>query len=694
MATRIAVDVGGTFTDLALVDQAHNLRISKSPTTPSDHAQGVLNCVDLVAEQMGLPAEEVMGECNYFAHGSTIVTNAVIEGKVAKIGLLLTKGFRDILTCREGGKDDPYNMHEDYPEPYVPRYLTLPVIERIDAQGDILVPLDVGAAEASLRKLIEEYKVKAVAVCLLWSIANPAHEQRIREIVERNWPGFTCVLSSEINPIIREYRRAVTTAIEASIRGLAERYVRSTDEKLKDKGYRETLQIITSSGSVLSAGDAVNKSISMIASGPSMAPVAASWFCREEGDTTGNVIAVDMGGTSFDVSMVKEGQIARTRETRIGKELMGISTIDARSIGAGGGSIAWIDPAGLIHVGPESAGAEPGPACYQKGGMRATVTDANVILGYIDPDYFLGGRMAVDPDLAADVITRDVAGPLELDLREAAFTIWSTTNVNMVAAIQDVTIWQGIDPREYILVSGGGAGNCHSVALAREMNMKRLLVPKFGGVLSAVGGMVADVCADFSGSCFTNTARFNFDGVRELLAKLEGEAQGFLDHLAAPPESTDIEFLVEARYPYQVWELPVRLHGGRIESREDLDRLVEDFHAAHEKVFAIKEPSGSPIECVNWSARAVARMPRVRLQELDPAGPDPEAAIMSTRQAYFREAGGMVETRIYKGDLLGFQNVIEGPAIIEESTTTIVIPPRARAVVSRWGNYNIETMID
>jgi len=694
MAVRIAVDVGGTFTDLALVDQDRNILIAKSPTTPADHAQGVLSCIDLVAEQVGRPAAEVMGQCTYFAHGSTIVTNAVIEGKVAKVGLLVTEGFRDILTCREGGKKDPYLMHEDFPPAYVPRYLTRPVAERMNAEGGVERPLDEGRAEEELRLLIETYRVEAVAVCLLWSIANPAHELKVREIVERRWPGVTCVLSSETNPIIREYRRAVTTAIEASIRNLARRYVQSTNDQLKARNYKETLYIITSAGSVLSADDAVNKSISMIASGPSMAPVAARWFSQVEGDGRGNVIAVDMGGTSFDVSMVKEGEIARTRETKIGPELMGLSTIDARSIGAGGGSIAWIDPAGLIHVGPESAGAVPGPACYRLGGRRATVTDANVILGYIDPDYFLGGRMAIDPGPAAEAVARDVARPLKLDLQEAAFTVWSTTNVNMVAAIQDVTIWQGIDPREYILVSGGGAGNCHAVALAREMGMKRILVPKYGGVLSAVGGLVADVCADFSGSCFTSTDRFNFEGVRELLARLEGQAQQFIDGLAAPPESTEIEFIVEARYPYQVWELPVRLRQSRVESARDLEVLVEDFHAEHEKVFAIKEPPGSPIECVNWSARAVARMPKLRLKELPEAGPDPGAALISTRPAYFRDRGGMVETKIYRGDLLGCGNVIDGPAIIEETTTTIVIPPRARAVVSRWGNYNIATMVD
>lgn len=694
MAVKIAVDVGGTFTDLALVGEDRTISISKSPTTPEDHALGVLNCVDLAAEVLGRSPAEMMADCAYFAHGSTIVTNAVIEAKVAKVGLLTTKGFRDILTVREGGKDDPYRMHEDFPKPYVPRYLTLPVEERVNAEGGIEIPLDEAGAEAALRKLIDEYHVEAVAVCLLWSIANPAHELKIAEIVGRIWPGFTCILSSEANPIIREYRRASSTVIEASIREMAKRYVFSTDDQLKKKGFRGTLYIITSSGSVLAAADASRKAVSMIASGPSMAPVASQWFAQLEGDESGNVISVDMGGTSFDVSMVKEGEIARTRETKIGHEILGISTIDARSIGAGGGSIAWIDPAGLIHVGPQSAGAVPGPACYKLGGQEPTVTDANVVLGYVDPNYFLGGRMEIDLDLAARVITDKIARPLQLSLEDAAFTIWSTTNVNMVAAIQDVTIWQGIDPRDYILVSGGGAGNCHAVALARELGMGRLLVPKFGGVLSAVGGLVADVRAEFSGSCFTGTHRFNFDGVQELLEKLEAEARNFLKSLETDPEDTDIEFYVEARYPYQVWELPVRLRQSRIETQADLDVLVEDFHNEHEKVFAIKEPPGSPIECVNWSSRAVARTPKLSLREQEPAGSDLEEALMSTRKAYFRGMGGMIETKVYKGDLLKHGHIITGPSIIEETTTTIVIPPMARVAVSRWGNYTIETTIE
>jgi N-methylhydantoinase A len=693
MATRIAVDVGGTFTDLVLVDEEQTMRISKSPTTPEDHAKGVKGCIDLVAEDREVPVTTLLEQCNYFAHGSTIITNAVIEGKVSKVGLLVTRGFRDILAIREGGKDDPYNMHEHNPKPYVPRYLTLPVTERINAEGGVETPLDEEEVKEALKKLIEEYKVEIVAVCLLWSIANPVHEQRVREIVEQHWPELTCILSSESNPIIREYRRASSTVIEASVRPLAERYISTMDSALKKDGYQGTLYIITSSGSVLAAGDAADNSVSMIASGPAMAPVAAKWFAELEGDDIGNVISVDMGGTSFDVSMVKQGQIARTRETKVGHELLGINTIDSRSIGAGGGSIAWIDSAGLIHLGPQSAGAVPGPACYDRGGDQATVTDANVVLGYIDPDYFLGGRMKIDPQLAVKAVTENVAKPLNLGLEEAAFTIWSTINVNMVSAIQDVTIWQGIDPREYVLVSGGGAGNCHAVALARELGIKKLLVPKSGGVLSAVGGLVADVSAEFSGSCFTSTHRFNFEGANELLERLEGEAVAFLSRLETPAKDSETELLVEARYPYQVWELPVRLRKNRILSEEDLLTLTEDFHNEHEKVFAIREPKGHPVECVHWSSRAVARMPKIKMKEQKRGGSDPSAALMTNRQAYFRELGGMADTQILRGDRLVFGNVVDGPAVIEETTTTIVIPPGSRAFVTRWGNYSIETQV-
>ena len=369
--------------------------------------------------------------------------------------------------------------------------------------------------------------------------------------------------------------------------------------------------------------------------------------------------------------------------------MLGLSVIDARSIGAGGGSIAWIDPAGLIHVGPESAGAVPGPACYGRGGTRPTVTDANVVLGYIDPEYFLGKRMKISPSLAEEVVQRDISAPLQLGLHEAAFTIWSTVNVNMVSAIQEVTVWQGIDPREYLLVAGGGAAGCHAVSLARDLGMRKILVPRYGGVLSAVGGLIADVSADFTGSLFTITGDFNYQRVNALLEGLEHRARAFLSKMEGAPASNRLEYSVDARYSYQVWEIAVQLRNNRINDQRQLTALSEDFHDSHQRIFGIKEP-GQLIECILWTVRAVAETPEFKLSELNHSKGDSSRAVRSKRNAYFKEAGGMVETAIYHSDSLGRGDRITGPSIIEETTTTIVIPPGCTAEVTSHGDYMID----
>jgi len=691
MSLRICVDIGGTFTDLVSIDEQNNVRIAKSPTTPEDYSVGVLECIRLLASDSGESVAAFLKKCKYFVHGSTVVTNAVIEHKVAKTGFLITRGFRDILLLREGGKENPFDPRKLYPEPYVPRYLTLPVTERINSEGGIEIPLDEKETEAALSTLIEKYHVDSIGVCLLWSIANPNHEKRIREIASKRWPEITCILSSETNPIIREYRRAISTAIEASVRPIAGKYVRGLRQKLTDSGFNGNLYIVTSSGSIIEAEAAATHGISMIGSGPAMAPVAARWFDALDGDKDGNAISIDMGGTSLDVSLVSKGEIARTRESTVGDELLGINVIDARSIGAGGGSIAWVDPAGLIHIGPESAGAVPGPACYNRGGKRPTVTDANVLLGYIDPDYFLGSRMKIIPEMAEEAISECVANPLNIDLHEAAFTIWSTTNVNMVSAIQEMTVWQGIDPREYTLVAGGGAANCHSVALAKELGMKKILVPRYGGVLSALGGLIADVAADFSGSCFTTTNKFDFNRINALLEDLEKQALSFLDKLEGSPGNQRVEFRVDARYSYQVWDIAVKLRKPRIKDGNDLAKLIDDFHMAHEQVFGIMEP-GQLIECVNWSARAISETPEFTIIERDRDKGNSLSGKNGKRKAFFKESGGMVNTSIYRGDNLRDGELLHGPAIIEEATTTIVIPPDCVTKVTTHGNYLIEIL--
>jgi N-methylhydantoinase A len=396
-----------------------------------------------------------------------------------------------------------------------------------------------------------------------------------------------------------------------------------------------------------------------------------------------------MGGTSFDVSIATGGKIELSRETRIADDILAIMKADVRSIGAGGGSVAWRDPGKLVHVGPLSAGAIPGPACYMKGGEEPTVTDANVVLGYLHSDYFLGGRMEIDSHLSAQVIKEKIAMPLDLDVMEAAYTIWTTVNHNMVAAIEDITIWQGVDPREYLLLAGGGACGLHIVPIAQELKMKKIIVPKLSGVLSAVGGLAADMTLDFHASYLTDSERFDYEGVNRCLKDLEVNARRFLSRTGIAEEKTEISFFVEARYAYQVWDLNVVLKGNQVAGKDELDRLVEDFHNTHERVFEIKEP-GQLIEFINWGARAVAKVPNIKIKEKPHGDEDPTYALVAKREAYFRELGGPVETSVYRGDNLSYGARINGPAIIQEPTSTLVIFPGSTATVSKWGNYLIE----
>lgn len=689
MNLRISTDIGGTFTDLVCVDEKGELKVVKVPTTAGDLGQGIFNALDLLAEQYQMSLSDILEHCDTFIHGSTVATNALISRNTAKIGLILTKGHRDIITLREGGKEDAFNVRVDYPEPYVPRYLTLTVTERMNAEGGVEIPLDEAEVRQAIRKLVDEFKVEGIAVCLLWSIVNPAHEDRIGQIIEEEFPGLNYSLSHKVNPIIREYRRAVSTAIDASLLPLIKKYLAELDGELKRKGYAKTLYVFTSAGALLDAEEIAKKPIYSVDSGPAMAPRAGLMYASMEGDREGKILTCDMGGTSFDVSAVTDGRIKLSRETHVGDDTLALMKADVRSIGAGGGSIAWVDPGKLVHVGPLSAGAIPGPACYMRGGQEPTVTDANIILGYLDPDYFLGGQMRINPQLSEKVIKEKIAVPLNLDVLEAAYTIWSTINHSMVAAIEDVTIWQGVDPREYLLVAGGGASGLHIVPIARELKMKRVIVPKLSGVLSAVGGLAADMTMDFHASHFTDSRKFDYEGVNRKLKALEEQARAFLSRTGVAIENTKIELFTEARYAYQVWELDVPLRGYQIEDKETLAQLVEDFHSAHERILGVKE-AGQLIEFVNWEARAIAKVPEVEVREQPYGDEDPTYALVTRRKAYFRELGGLVETPVYRGDKLLCGARVNSPAIIQESTSTLVVFPGSVATVSKWGNYLIE----
>jgi N-methylhydantoinase A len=692
MNLRISTDIGGTFTDLVTCDEKGAMRVYKSPTTPHKYSEGIMRAIEVAAQEMGKSVADVLTECSNFVggslvHGSTITTNAVLQGRVAKVGLICTRGHRDVLTIRHGGeKRNPYNLKEEYAEPYVPRYLTMEVTERVNSEGEIVVPLDEEDVRRAVRRL-HEFNVEVIAVCLLWDIMNSAHEHRIGEIIQEEWPGVPYVLAADLNPCLREVWRTSSACIDASLIPIVGDYMRNLDTTLREKGYRGELSMLTSTGGIMSVEESLAKPIYSIDCGPAMAPVAGKVFGKLERDSN-HVLVMDMGGTSFDISSVIDGRIAVTREAKISGYDLGVAKVDSRSIGAGGGSIAWVDPGGLCHVGPQSAQAVPGPACYGKGGEEPTVTDANLVLGFLDPQYYLGGRMRLYPELAERVIMEKVAKPLKLSLRDAAYTVYTGVNVNMVTAIEELTIWQGIDPNEYLFVSGGSAAGLHVIPICQELGTREALMPKTAGGLSAVGGLFGDMVGEYASGYLTESHEFNFEEVNARLEDLERRAVAFLDRNEIPKSKRRLEFFCEARYPYQIWELPVPLKVNRFKDEKDLQQLVEDFHDVHERVFAVREETH--IECIHWRVRAVGVVDKPKLVEMPLVGKDPSPAFVGTRRLYLGPEIGEAEASCYHGDSLKPGNEIAPPSIIQEDTTTLAVLPGSKVTVTRYGNYLIE----
>ena len=692
MTFRMSIDVGGTFTDLVVTDETGAMTVYKVSTTPPKFSRGVLACVEVVAEEREKSVADILEACSTFiggslVHGSTITTNAVLEGKVAKVGFITTRGHRDILSFRQGGeKRNPYKWNEDYLAPYVPRYLTMEVTERINSEGEVVVPLDEDDVRQAVRQL-KKYNVAAIAVCLIWDIMNPTHDRRIGEIIKEEWPEVPYVLAADLNPCLREAWRASSACIDASLIPVVGNYFTDLDTSLREKGYKGNLSMLTSTGGIMSIKESLAKPIYSIDCGPAMAPVAGRMFGKLERNTD-YVLTIDMGGTSFDVSSVIGGDITISRQAKISGYDLGIAKVDSRSIGAGGGSIAWLDPGGLCRVGPQSAGAVPGPACYGKDGKEATVTDANLILGLLDPDYYLGGRIKLYPELAEKAIMEKIGRPLNLSLKDAAYTIWTGININMVAAIEELTIWQGVDPHEYLFVVGGGAAGLHVVPICRQLETKEALLPKVAGGLSAVGGLFANVVSEYSAGYFTETYRFNYQEVNARLEELEKRGIEFLDRARIPQDKRRLEFYCEARYPYQVWELSVPLRVSRFNAEEDTAKLVEDFHNVHERVFAIKEDTY--IEIIHWRLRAIGETTKPKMIEKPFASEDPSLALKGKRKVYLGPPVGEMEASIYLGDKLRPGNKISPPSIIEERTTTLAVLPGSHVTVTKYGNYFIE----
>lgn len=684
---RITVDTGGTFTDVVVADAEGRLTFSKALTTPDRMFDAVHEALTLVASDLGLAVPELLADASLFVYGTTRATNAILQGKTARTAFLTTEGFPDILTFREGGKTNPFDFDRPYPEPYIPRRLTFEVPERIDAQGVVQRALDHDRVRELLRAAAR-MEIEAVAVCLIWAIANPLHEHVVGELIEDELPGVPYTLSHELNPIIREYRRASSTALDASLKPLMQGHLQATADDLAAAGFTGELLIMTSSGGCSGLDEVVRRPIYSVDSGPSMAPVAAIAYADAE-QFDADLIVCDAGGTSFDVSLVQDGRVATTSERWLGPRyqghITGLSAVAVESIGAGGGSIAWIDSGDMLRVGPQSAGAMPGPVCYGRGGTRPTVTDAAAVLNWFDPNYFLGGRLKLEIEAAENVLGTAIAEPLGLSLARAAYAVLTVAEEAMIAAIRDVTINKGVDPRRCLMVAGGGAGGLSAVAIARALGCADVLVPATAGALSACGAQFADVVADFSVSRYANTAQFAFEAANAALAEVNRRMDAFAGGLEGTAV-IDRSYSVEARYAYQAWDLEVPLERGSFEGAEDVSRLEERFHEAHERVFAVRE-TGTAVDCQQWKGRLTVRIPKARISS---SGAIVSGVRSVTRRSYFEDTGP-VEIECHVGSALAPGSVVRGPAVIDEATTTIVVPPGASARVSELRSYRIET---
>ena len=659
--------------------------VHKTPTTPADPIEGILDVLTVAASMRESTVSELIGQIEMLVYGTTVALNALLTGSTARTAFLTTRGHPDVLVLREGGREH-FNVRAEYPRPYVPRSLTFEIPERIGADGSIVEALDEATTVEVLTSLSAK-EIEAVAVCLLWSIVNPVHELRVAELLSEYLPDVPHTLSHQLNPSVREYRRASATAIDASLKPVMSAHLTDAQRRLREAGFTGRLLMVTSSGGLRDIDEVAQAPIHSIKSGPAMAPVAGRHYAETHAGRGTTAVVVDAGGTSYDVSLVRRGRLPWTRETWIGTRYLGHMTgfpsIDVRSYGAGGGSIASVDSGGLLHVGPESAGALPGPACYGRGGTRPTVTDAALVLGYIDPDDFLGGAMQLQPTAAIRALEEHVGEPIGLSPVDAAAAIMQLVTEHMARAVEDTAVAQGVDVRSGVVVAGGGASGLNCVAVARRLGCRQLFIPNVAAVLSAAGALRSDLTAHYSEICRTSTSRFSHQNVGETLRRLRGRAEAFVQS-AGNAGSSDLEFSVEGHYPSEVYDLETLIPGPSLDTEETVEALRQAFHAAHHERFAVIDLE-APVEFVTWHVRVscpVGSPMSMRAHETPATSSD-----VRNRKVFFPREGWL-DVPIY-GALPPGQST-SGPVIVSSSVTTVVVEPGAAVEASHDGTLVID----
>lgn len=687
MAWKIGVDIGGTFTDICAAGDDQGL-LWKVDSTPNRLSEGVETGLVAVASELGMGLGELLANTELFVHGSTVATNALIERTGAATGLICTKGFRDVLYFRDGFKWDRYNFALPRPADLVPRYLRVGVPGRIAFDGSVEQQLDEGAVREAAA-FFQEAGVHVVAVALIWSHVNPAHERRVREIFSEELPDVPVVLSCEILPEIGEWVRTSATVLSAYVYPQTAEYLDELQEWLRANGLPHDLLMMQLNGGCARAGQALRIPVNLIRSGPAATPAAARQIARRL--AAPDVIAVDMGGTSFDVCLMRRGELPLSRRAFAAHQPLGVPAVEVESIGAGGGSIAWVDSGGVLRVGPQSAGAAPGPAGYGAGGSRPTVTDANIVLGYLPTHGFLGGRRTLRRDLAEQAIQKYVADPLGLaSLEQAAAGIIRIVDDNMASAIRAVTIERGIDPRPCVIISGGGAGSLHAGRLAAIMEIRRVVVPSQAGTLSAFGMTVTNIRHEYSATLHTTTRQSTWDGVGRLLRELEGRAVAEVEKSGLSGEDIRIERAVDARYVGQFHELTCP-----IPDSEGTDRLGHSvrrvFDELHRERYTYALPD-SPVEFLHWRVVGVGALRRPSVEQFADIGENGASASPNgSRTSYLPEYGDFIEMPIFDSANIRRGTRFEGPAIVESATTTILVLPGQTVLADGEQNYLIET---
>lgn len=686
------VDIGGTFTDCVVVSEGGEVITAKAPSSPPNYTEGVVEGLTLAAGKLGLTLSELCSQLRLVTHGTTVGTNALVQHRGAKVGLLTTKGHEDVIYIMRGsrgysGRDIRKVVHYSEgskPAPIVPRNLIAGISERIDFAGDVIVELNEAEVVAAIKNLVAE-GVEAIAICFLWSFKNPIHERRVVELVRQHAPDVFISASSDLVPKWGEYERATATVLNAYIGPITTRYLRNIGDRLRELGYRHALQITQCGGGCISLSKAMEAPLLTLDSGPVSGVTGSSFLGRLMGDD--DIITTDMGGTSFDVGLIITGQAATSHKSLVDQYEYFIPKVEIEAIGAGGGSLARIDEVtGSLHVGPESAGSLPGPICYRRGGTTPTVTDADVVLGYFDPDNFADGNMTLDREAASRAIEA-LGAKLDLSLDEAAAGITQIAEFHMADLIRRSTVQKGQDPRNFTLYAFGGAGPVHAGVFARELGVKKVIIPqkKTASVWCALGAAAADVLhvfehVDMMESPFgREKINANFELLRERGAaqlEREGVAEG------------TFQYSIDVRHRGQINEIEVPVPSREL-TQEDLDRLAQDFFDRYEQIYgrgsAFRE---ARLEVVTFRVRAIAAMPKPQLSESQGGrGEVPASARRKDRSVYWSGPRQRIDTPVYDGSRLLSGNALPGPVLVETPHTTVVVHPGQKLTVDTWGNF-------